>query len=152
MAHKKGQGSTRNGRDSKPKFLGVKRYAGETVRAGSILVRQRGTKIRPGRNVGVGRDHTIFATVDGVVAFDRGQKDRVSVSVLPATNGQAFNLCSEGEVTQKDMIDTMTDALGLARVTRHIPYFLAMRREERTKRWLALLSPHPNPLPKGEGT
>lgn len=77
MAHKTGQGSSRNGRDSKPKYLGVKRYAGQTVKAGSIIVRQRGTKLRPGRNVGVGRDHTLFALVEGVVQF--GTRRRVNV-------------------------------------------------------------------------
>ncbi|MEM6730709.1 MAG: 50S ribosomal protein L27 [Myxococcota bacterium] len=71
MAHKKGQGSTRNGRDSNPKYLGVKRHDGMTVLAGNILVRQRGTKIHPGRNVGCGRDHTLFALVDGVVRFEQ---------------------------------------------------------------------------------
>jgi len=70
MAHKKAGGSTRNGRDSNPKFLGVKRYGGESVQAGNILVRQRGTKFRPGDNVGVGRDHTLFATADGTVKFE----------------------------------------------------------------------------------
>ncbi len=84
MAHKKGQGSTRNGRDSNPKFLGVKRADGATVNAGTILVRQRGTKIQPGSNVGVGRDHTLFALINGVVHFDRGAEDRVKASVLPA--------------------------------------------------------------------
>ncbi len=81
MAHKKGGGSSRNGRDSHSQRLGVKVYAGEQVRSGGILVRQRGTKIRPGRNVGVGRDHTIFATADGTVVYETiadGQK-RVSV-------------------------------------------------------------------------
>ncbi|MEO1336773.1 MAG: 50S ribosomal protein L27 [Myxococcota bacterium] len=81
MAHKKGQGSTRNGRDSNPKYLGVKVYDGQTIPAGGIIVRQRGTKIHPGRNVGLGRDHTLFALVDGVVKFDdfRGSKKRASV-------------------------------------------------------------------------
>jgi large subunit ribosomal protein L27 len=69
MAHKKGMGSSRNGRDSKPKMLGVKRYDGQLVTAGSIIVRQRGTKIKPGDNVGVGRDHTLFALIDGYVKF-----------------------------------------------------------------------------------
>ncbi len=87
MAHKKGQGSSRNGRDSKPKFLGVKRYGGEIVRAGGILVRQRGTKIHAGRNVGVGRDHTLFARVDGVVTYARKGRDRRQVSVLPVEAG-----------------------------------------------------------------
>ena len=72
MAHKKAGGSTRNGRDSNPKYLGVKRYGGEAVRAGNILVRQRGTKFHAGDNVGVGRDHTLFALVDGKVSFRTG--------------------------------------------------------------------------------
>jgi large subunit ribosomal protein L27 len=69
MAHKKGQGSTRNGRDSNPQFRGVKRYAGQVVKSGNILVRQVGSKIHPGRNVGCGKDFTLFATADGVVTF-----------------------------------------------------------------------------------
>lgn len=83
MAHKKGGGSSRNGRDSKSKRLGVKKYGGEYVLSGNIIVRQRGTRILPGLNVGVGRDHTIFATTEGVVFFDtvRGRK---RVSVTPA--------------------------------------------------------------------
>jgi len=85
MAHKKGQGSSRNGRDSNPKYLGVKIYAGQTVRAGNILVRQRGTKIHPGRNVGVGRDHTLFALIDGVVVYDRYAGDRRRATIIPAT-------------------------------------------------------------------
>lgn len=84
MAHKKGTGSTRNGRDSNSKRLGVKRYGGQTVRAGNILVRQRGTKIHPGLNVGRGNDDTLFALVDGVVSFDRYGKSRRKVSILPA--------------------------------------------------------------------
>ena len=88
MAHKKGQGSTRNGRDSNPKYLGVKAYAGEAVTAGSIIVRQRGTRIHPGRNVGVGRDHTLFALVDGKVQFEsnRGQGRRASVNPIEAAS------------------------------------------------------------------
>ncbi len=82
MAHKKGVGSSRNGRDSQPKMLGVKRFAGETVSGGTILVRQRGTPFKPGLNVGVGRDHTLFAKVGGRVIFqDRGSKGKF-VSVL----------------------------------------------------------------------
>jgi large subunit ribosomal protein L27 len=81
MAHKKGQGSTRNGRDSNPKFLGLKRSDGQHVLAGNILVRQRGTKIKAGDNVGVGRDHTLFSLVDGVVKYHRGQSERVFASV-----------------------------------------------------------------------
>lgn len=77
MAHKKGQGSSRNGRDSQPKMLGVKRFAGQFVTGGSILVRQRGTKFRPGLNVGIGRDHTLFAKIDGIVEFkDKGERGR----------------------------------------------------------------------------
>ena len=84
MAHKKGQGSTRNGRDSKPKMRGVKRFGGQAVRAGSILVRQVGTKIHAGNNVGMGRDYTLFALVDGLVTFERHGKSRTRVAVYPA--------------------------------------------------------------------
>jgi large subunit ribosomal protein L27 len=83
MAHKKGVGSSRNGRDSNPQYLGVKRYGGEVVLAGNILVRQRGTKFHPGLNVGRGRDDTLFALIDGVVAFERRGRDRKQVSVHP---------------------------------------------------------------------
>lgn len=79
MAHKKGQSSSRNGRDSNPKYRGVKRYGGQAVTAGSILVRQCGTRFRPGTNVGLGRDFTLFAMVDGVVSFDLANR-RVSVT------------------------------------------------------------------------
>jgi large subunit ribosomal protein L27 len=83
MAHKKGQGSSRNGRDSQPKMLGVKRFAGQFVTGGSILVRQRGTKFQPGVNVGLGRDHTLFAKIDGIVQFtDKGERGRF-ISVAP---------------------------------------------------------------------
>jgi len=81
MAHKKAGGSSRLGRDSKPKRLGVKRYAGQKVHAGTILVRQRGTRIHPGVNVGVGRDYTLFALIDGVVKFEPTSNDRRRVSV-----------------------------------------------------------------------
>jgi len=81
MAHKKGGGSSRNGRDSQPKRLGVKRYAGQVVNAGTILVRQRGTRIHPGNNVGVGRDHTLFALIDGIVKFEPASKNRRKVSI-----------------------------------------------------------------------
>jgi len=84
MAHKKGVGSSRNGRDSGPKYLGVKRYASEQVVAGNIIVRQRGTRIHAGRNVGSGRDHTLFALVDGTVRFEWTGKGRRSVSIVPA--------------------------------------------------------------------
>ena len=81
MAHKKGAGSSRNGRDSKPKMLGVKRYGGETVTSGTILVRQMGTHVKAGTNVGVGRDHTLYATIDGAVKFEPAGKNRRKVSV-----------------------------------------------------------------------
>jgi large subunit ribosomal protein L27 len=85
MAQKKGGGSTRNGRDSKPKMLGVKVYGGQTVSAGSIIVRQRGTKFHAGTNVGMGRDHTLFAMVDGTVSFDtKGANNKQTVFVSPA--------------------------------------------------------------------
>lgn len=82
MAHKKGQGSTRNGRDSNSQRLGIKAYGGQLVRAGSIIIRQRGTKFQPGRNVGIGRDHTLFALVDGTVTFDANGKS-ISVAAAP---------------------------------------------------------------------
>ncbi|MDI3480470.1 MAG: large subunit ribosomal protein [Tepidanaerobacteraceae bacterium] len=81
FAHKKGMGSTRNGRDSESKRLGVKRFDGQFVNAGSILVRQRGTRIYPGKNVGIGVDHTLFAKVDGYVKFEKNGKDKKQVSV-----------------------------------------------------------------------
>jgi large subunit ribosomal protein L27 len=85
MAQKKGGGSTRNGRDSKPKMLGVKVYGGQAVSAGSIIVRQRGTQFHPGTNVGMGRDHTLFAMIDGTVSFDvKGAANKQTVFVKPA--------------------------------------------------------------------
>jgi len=83
MAHKKGQGSSRNGRDSNSQRRGVKVYGGQQITAGTIIIRQLGTKIHPGRNVQMGRDHTLFATVDGVVKFERKDRDRKQVSVEP---------------------------------------------------------------------
>ncbi|MFD1712101.1 50S ribosomal protein L27 [Ottowia sp. GY511] len=84
MAQKKGGGSTRNGRDSKPKMLGVKVFGGQTISAGSIIVRQRGTKFHPGTNVGVGKDHTLFALVDGQVSFAvKGAQNKHTVVVTP---------------------------------------------------------------------
>jgi large subunit ribosomal protein L27 len=84
MAHKKGQGSSRNGRDSQPKMLGAKRFAGQFVTGGSILVRQRGTRFNAGKNVGMGRDHTLYAKIDGIVSYDdKGSRGRF-VSVTPA--------------------------------------------------------------------
>jgi large subunit ribosomal protein L27 len=84
MAHKKGQGSTQNNRDSAGRRLGVKKFGGETVRAGNIVIRQRGTKIHPGKNMGMGKDHTLYALVDGVVVFERKDKNRKQVSIIPA--------------------------------------------------------------------
>jgi len=86
MAHKKGVGSSKNGRDSNPQFLGVKRYDGQMVTAGSIIVRQRGTKIHPGTNVGLGKDDTLFALAEGMVKFQRKGKYKKMVSVLPRTD------------------------------------------------------------------
>jgi len=87
MAHKKGQGSTRNGRDSNSQRRGIKVFAGESIRAGGIIVRQLGTVIHPGNNVGTGKDWTLFALVDGVVKYERRGKDRKQVSVYPAAAG-----------------------------------------------------------------
>ncbi|MEA1891505.1 MAG: 50S ribosomal protein L27 [Campylobacterota bacterium] len=84
MAHKKGQGSTQNNRDSAGRRLGVKKYGGEVVVPGNIIIRQRGTKIHPGTNVGMGKDHTIFALVEGTVKFERKDKKRQKVSIVPA--------------------------------------------------------------------
>lgn len=89
MAHKKGQGSTRNGRDSNPKYLGVKTSDGTLVTAGNIIIRQRGTKVNAGKNVGVGRDHTLFALVDGHVKFGRAGKDKKKVDVVPVVEAAA---------------------------------------------------------------
>ena len=90
MAHKKGQGSTRNGRDSPGQRRGIKVYAGQTVRAGNILVRQCGTRVHPGRNVGMGRDFTIFATIDGIVKYETFRRDKRRVHVeLANGNGHA---------------------------------------------------------------
>ena len=83
MAHKKGVGSSRNGRDSHGQRMGVKSYGGQKIHAGTIIVRQRGTKIHPGDNVDIGKDNTIFATKDGVVKFERVGKDRKKVSIVP---------------------------------------------------------------------
>jgi large subunit ribosomal protein L27 len=84
MAHKKGQGSSRNGRDSAGQRLGVKRFGGQLVHAGSIIVRQHGTRIHPGKNVGLGKDFTLFAKIDGIVTFEHLGKERKKVSVYPA--------------------------------------------------------------------
>jgi large subunit ribosomal protein L27 len=88
MAHKKGVGSSRNGRDSNPKMLGVKRYDGQLVTAGSIIVRQRGTKIKPGDNVGVGRDHTLFALIDGYVKFGHHSRTQRRANVYTEFAGR----------------------------------------------------------------
>jgi len=85
MAHKKAGGSSRNGRDSPGQRLGVKRFAGQLVKAGSILVRQRGTAIHPGENVGMGKDYTLFATADGIVKFERKDRNRKRVVVVPVS-------------------------------------------------------------------
>jgi large subunit ribosomal protein L27 len=86
MAHKKGGGSSRNGRDSAGQRLGVKKFGGEAVQSGNIIVRQRGTKFHPGANVGMGRDYTIFATIDGYVKFENITRDRKQISVYPAAS------------------------------------------------------------------
>lgn len=85
MAHKKGVGSSKNGRESESKRLGVKKFGGETVKAGNIIIRQRGTAHHPGENVGLGKDHTIFALVDGVVVFRKKKDNRSFVSVIPSS-------------------------------------------------------------------
>jgi len=84
MAHKKGQGSTQNNRDSAGRRLGVKKFGGEFVRAGNIIIRQRGTKVHPGNNIGMGKDHTLYALCDGFVKFERKDKTRKQVSIVPA--------------------------------------------------------------------
>jgi large subunit ribosomal protein L27 len=89
MAHKKAGGSSRNGRDSEGRRLGVKRYGGQVVLAGNILIRQRGTKVRPGQNVGIGKDHTLFALIDGEVKFATKAGGRTYVSILPVEAGNA---------------------------------------------------------------
>lgn len=88
MAHKKGVGSSRNGRDSESQRLGVKKFGGQFVRAGNILIRQRGTKVHPGTNVGKGSDDTLFALIDGVVTFERKDKTRKKVSIYPVQQAQ----------------------------------------------------------------
>jgi large subunit ribosomal protein L27 len=84
MAHKKGQGSTQNNRDSAGRRLGVKKFGGEKVIAGNIIIRQRGTKVHPGNNVGMGKDHTLYSLIEGTVQFERKGKNRKKVSVIPA--------------------------------------------------------------------
>jgi large subunit ribosomal protein L27 len=88
MAHKKAGGSSKNGRDSESKRLGVKRYGGEEVLAGNIIIRQRGTKWHPGKGVGLGKDHTIFALIDGAVKFTKGRQGRSIVNIVAANDGQ----------------------------------------------------------------
>ncbi len=88
MAHKKAGGSSKNGRDSEGRRLGVKKSGGQEVLAGNIIIRQRGTKYKPGKNVGLGKDHTIFSLVDGQVLFTRTQGDRAVVNVVPANDGE----------------------------------------------------------------
>jgi len=89
MAHKKGVGSSRNGRDSNPQYLGVRKFGGQSVAAGNILVRQRGTKFHPGKNVGRGNDDTLFALVAGVVKFEHKDKQRMKISVYPTVAAEA---------------------------------------------------------------
>lgn len=89
MAHKKGVGSSKNGRESHSKRLGVKIFGGEVCKAGNIIVRQRGTQFHPGNNIGMGRDHTLFALVDGTVQFKVGREDKRSVSIIPTENTEA---------------------------------------------------------------
>ncbi len=97
MAHKKAGGSTRNGRDSNPKYLGVKRFGGELIEAGSIIVRQRGTHMHPGVNVGLGRDHTLFALADGYVKFNvKGPKSRTFVNIIPYTGEEEGTTSATG--------------------------------------------------------
>ncbi len=96
MAHKKGMGSSRNGRDSNAQRLGVKKFGGEFVRAGNIIMRQRGTRIHPGANVGIGRDHTLFALVDGHVTYGWYGKDRKAVSVLSNQPSAVSNQQTDG--------------------------------------------------------
>ena len=95
MAHKKGVGSSRNGRDSESKRLGVKKFGGQPVRAGNILIRQRGTKWHPGNNVGIGRDHTIFALIDGIVTFERKGRNKSKISVYAAEAAAEASLQTE---------------------------------------------------------
>jgi large subunit ribosomal protein L27 len=99
MAHKKGMGSSRNGRDSNPKMLGVKRFDGQMVTAGSIIVRQRGTKIKPGANIGVGRDHTLFALIDGYVKFGHADREHKNVSILTTFPGRPALVTGEHVAT-----------------------------------------------------
>jgi len=95
MAHKKAGGSSRNGRDSNPKMLGVKLFGGEVVAGGNVIVRQRGTKFWPGENVGMGKDHTLFALCDGAVSFKTGFKRRTFVSVLTTAQNPAAKIAAE---------------------------------------------------------
>jgi large subunit ribosomal protein L27 len=95
MAHKKGVGSTRNGRDSNPKYLGVKVYGGQAIEAGNIIVRQRGTTFHPGENIGMGRDHTLFALTPGAVKFTTKRGGRCYVSILAANDDAAQAMAAE---------------------------------------------------------
>jgi len=97
MAHKKGVGSSKNGRDSNPQYRGVKKFGGETVSAGNIIIRQCGTKFHPGRNVGLGRDYTIYSLIDGVVKFEHKDKRRQKVSVYPVEVPAAVELTPAAE-------------------------------------------------------
>lgn len=103
MAHKKGQGSSKNGRDSKSKRLGVKIYGGQVAIPGNIIVRQRGTQFHPGLGVGIGRDHTIFAKTEGLVTFSKGRKNRTMISVLPFEEEEATIETSAAETATAEM-------------------------------------------------
>ncbi len=102
MAHKKGVGSSKNGRDSNPKYRGIKKYGGEQVIAGNIIVRQVGTVFHPGRNVGLGRDYTIYSLIDGVVKFEHKNKNRQRVSVYPAQRPAALEVESAAAAEDQD--------------------------------------------------
>lgn len=107
MAHKKAGGSSRNGRDSQGQRRGVKVFGGETVRAGNIIVRQLGTRIHPGKNVGMGRDFTLFAKVDGIVQYDRLDKERKRVNVMPSQPSPDSSLRTTTEAQASPLADNM---------------------------------------------
>ncbi|TVR76586.1 MAG: 50S ribosomal protein L27 [Chitinophagaceae bacterium] len=109
MAHKKGAGSTRNGRDSHSKRLGVKLFGGQTAINGNIIIRQRGTKFYPGEGVDIGKDHTIYAVIDGVVTFKKARKNRTFVHVLPKNNGTEV-IEEAPKAVKKEVVEEKTDA------------------------------------------
>ena len=130
MAHKKGTGSTRNGRDSNSKRLGVKRYGGEAVRAGNILVRQRGTRIFPGVNVGQGGDDTLFALVDGIVAFERKGKNRKKISVYSSLLYLDNQVSKRGHKTVRYNGNHLRDESANQSVTPHITHGRPVDKQE----------------------